>query len=890
MKKHLLILLLLTPALAWSQTIADHWYFGEFAGLDFSGGDPMAVTDGALLTWEGASAISDEEGNLLFYTDGSKVWNREHEQMPNGINLNGNFSSTQSAIIVPRPESDRYYYIFTVDAEENDLQNGLQYSLVDMELDGGLGDVVNSEKNVEMLPLACEKVTAVKNAGDGFWVISHKYNTNSFHAYEVSASGVDVNNPVISSLGKVITGNMIDAAGYLKASPDGTKIAKANHFSQTVEIFDFDDETGLVSNAILDDDYEPKPYGIEFSPDSKVLYVTASGGLINSYLYQYDLTAGSPQEILDSRTEINFSENYWMDALQLAPDGRIYIAGTARLYLARINNPNEPGSGCDFEKDAIYLELRLAGAGLPPFIQSIFNIGADFTFIVSCFGEPTQFYENSSRTPDSVLWNFGDPASGSQNTSTLFDPTHVFSSPGFYQVSMTAYFRDTTEDVRKYVSVFELPEVNLGDDLSLCGDTSVELDAGPGMQGYVWNTGDTLQTISTDTAGFYWVEVTNQNGCSARDSIILQFYPEYFLERQTEICRGDSIFLQGEWQKQSGIYFDTLGSIHGCDSVIQTALMVRDTFNIYRDMEICEGDSVFLQGAWQSESGTYTDIYQTVFGCDSTLTTELLVSETIHAYYDFSICQGDSVYLQGGWQQQAGSYYDTNQSVAGCDSITITELLVSPVYDMQHDTAICEGDSVWLAGSWQGQAGTYNESLQSIWGCDSLISTELAVNPLPEVDLGPDTILQPGQSILLAASFPGSEYLWQNGSTAANFTADTAGLYYVVLSNDCGSASDTILISYQAPKPDCGIAFPNAFSPNRDGLNDLFKPVTNCEFSSYRLSIFSRWGQLLFETNDPHEGWEAEGAAQGTYVWVLEYAIAGRDVGIGKERGVVVVL
>ncbi|MCF8344303.1 MAG: hypothetical protein K9H13_06670, partial [Bacteroidales bacterium] len=301
MKKQLLILLLLTPVLAWSQTIADHWYFGEFAGLDFSGGDPVAVTDGALLTWEGSSAISDEEGNLLFYTDGSKVWNREHEQMPNGINLNGNFSSTQSAIIVPRPESDRYYYIFTVDAEENELQNGLQYSLVDMELDGGLGDVVSSEKNVEMLPLACEKVTAVKNAGDGFWVISHEYNTNSFYAYEVSASGVDVNNPVISSLGKVITGNMIDAAGYLKASPDGTKIAKANHFSQTVEIFDFDDETGLVSNAILDDDYEPKPYGIEFSPDSKVLYVTASGGLINSYLYQYDLTAGSPQEILDSR-------------------------------------------------------------------------------------------------------------------------------------------------------------------------------------------------------------------------------------------------------------------------------------------------------------------------------------------------------------------------------------------------------------------------------------------------------------------------------------------------------------------------------------------------------------------------------------------------------------
>ena len=190
------------------------WYFGQNAGLDFNSGAPVALTDGQLNTLEGCATISDQNGALLFYTDGMTVYDRNHGIMPNGTGLVGNNSSTQSSIIVGKPMSVDIYYIFTIDGTTGG-GIGLHFSEVDMTLNGGLGDV-NSIKNVMLFPYGCEKVTAVKHQnGTDFWIVSRLENSNEYHSYLLSSSGVNTT-PVVTNIGPVYN----QTIGYLKCSPN----------------------------------------------------------------------------------------------------------------------------------------------------------------------------------------------------------------------------------------------------------------------------------------------------------------------------------------------------------------------------------------------------------------------------------------------------------------------------------------------------------------------------------------------------------------------------------------------------------------------------------------------------------------------------------------------
>ena len=133
-KFSLLLVLLIATILTNAQKQANYWYFGNHAGVSFALGPPYPLTNGALQTGEGCSSISTAEGTLEFYTDGTYVYNKNHTRMLNGSGLFGHSSSTQSAIIVPRPGTTTEYYIFTVDAADNGLAKGLCYSKVDLNL------------------------------------------------------------------------------------------------------------------------------------------------------------------------------------------------------------------------------------------------------------------------------------------------------------------------------------------------------------------------------------------------------------------------------------------------------------------------------------------------------------------------------------------------------------------------------------------------------------------------------------------------------------------------------------------------------------------------------------------------------------------------------------
>lgn len=370
------ILLVLFSFGAFAQKQATYWYFGDEAGLEFTPDGPVALTDGALRTTEGCSTISDQEGNLLFYTDGSSVWNREHWVMPNGKRLAGTFSSTQSALIIPLPNNNDIFYIFTV-AREGRF-DGFRYSVVDLSLDNGLGEV--TEKNISLYTPTTEKLTAVHHAnGTDIWVISHQWESNVFHCYLIREAGLDLN-PVISRAGLRHEGGVFTSAsnaiGQMKVSPNGKKIALNILDAGIVETFDFDPSTGKVSNPLgipvaLKDNF--RLYGLEFSPNSKVLYVaenTTGPELIDQErIYQYNLSL--PRDKIQSSV-VALGSFTKAGALQLAPDGKIYITELAKTTLSRIDNPNIVGIDATVVKEAISLEGKKNVFGLPGFIQSYF--------------------------------------------------------------------------------------------------------------------------------------------------------------------------------------------------------------------------------------------------------------------------------------------------------------------------------------------------------------------------------------------------------------------------------------------------------------------------------------------------------------------------------------
>ena len=188
--KYLFVLMFAVSAIhsTYAQNESNFWYFGSSAALDFSGANPVAVAGSAMSTSEGCASISDKaSGQLLFYTDGLTIYNRNNIQMPNGSGLLGDGSSTQSAIIVPNPVSSNLFYVFTVAAQ---AAGGLTYSVVDMTLQGGLGDV-NGTKNVQLIDTTTEKVTAVMHCnGHDIWVIAHKYSSNAYYSYLITNAGI----------------------------------------------------------------------------------------------------------------------------------------------------------------------------------------------------------------------------------------------------------------------------------------------------------------------------------------------------------------------------------------------------------------------------------------------------------------------------------------------------------------------------------------------------------------------------------------------------------------------------------------------------------------------------------------------------------------------------
>lgn len=462
-KTLLLACCLWVPFFCLGQGEANIWYFGFNAGLDFNSGNPTVLSDGQMRANEACASIADENGALLFYSDGVNIWNKNHAIMSNGSGLLGGSSSSQM-VVLKKPASDNRYLLFAIDQQAGD--EGLTYSEIDMSAEGGLG-AVTTIKNVQLFTPVCEQITAIPHDnGRDAWIIAHGWGNNTFLAFLVTPQMVS-NVPVESETGLVISGGNANdgAAGILKASPQGDRLAMLTHTLDHLQLFDFNRTTGRVGNAVLvRDDYGNlfsgntfgQAYGVEFSPSGKLLYVSEHAtGVLPGNIYQYNLEASNI-----GGSELIVGNLVYPTALQLGPNGKIYCSRRISSAISAIDQPNVLGMGCNFIPNLIPLGTNSIGQdliayyGLPTYYSTGETV-LDFFLTDSCENLPIDFFITANYY-DSLFWNFNDGEGYLLQNSV----TRTFDAAGEYLIDLVAYSNGYPDTLSKVVTIYPLNYVN----------------------------------------------------------------------------------------------------------------------------------------------------------------------------------------------------------------------------------------------------------------------------------------------------------------------------------------------------------------------------------------------------------------------------------------------
>lgn len=465
--------LLLIALLGKSQNDALQWHIGPGLVIDFST-DPPSTSSGpnntAINGQGGTAAICNDQGQLLFYSNGTNVWNQNNEIMPGLANwpptalgfpaLGGGLAPSHGALIVPIPDNPNQYYLFSA-AEQAGQQgqsfvlgiSGISYVIIDMSENNGLGDVVTPVEVI--MNTTSEKLAVTKHCnGKDYWVVGHDYASNNFYSWQITADGIQP--PITSSIGYVHD----CALGQMKISPDGKKLACATLGFQsptqntTFEVFSFDNSTGQITESIFLDNDFPEPfftpgqgvYGVAFSPDSQIAYALWTGVYtgFSSILYQYQI-AENITNPLSSKTIIAELQTN-AAAMQLGPDCRIYIPYLSDSFIAVIENPNNIGTSCNFNPQGLSIAAPspIFGYSVPTINESALFLACNevespgevfINYSDTCLGEPTSFNILADFSIEEVIWDFGE-----NNAMAIGENVqHTFSAPGTYTV--TASYR-----------------------------------------------------------------------------------------------------------------------------------------------------------------------------------------------------------------------------------------------------------------------------------------------------------------------------------------------------------------------------------------------------------------------------------------------------------------
>lgn len=503
---------------------ANIWYFGQNAGIDFNGlpDDPAIGITGPLVTNEGTSVISDRNGQVIFSTDGLRIYNKDDLEItpaPLPPGLGGDPDATQSALIMPVPGDETLFYIFTTQPVHGTGTYELRYSLFDLKLNNGSGGL--TQFNQLLFAKSTERITS-----NGNWLIAHEFGNNSFRAYRIDQQGIG--SPVITAIGSDhLLAEEVQGRGYMELGAQ-SRLAVALStpgVSNVVEVFDFIDSTGMVTNfrtANLNS-AAGQVYGIELSPGGNKLFATLSnpaGSQIHEFAID-SLGVITPLQITNEPGELG--------AMQIGPDGQIYVAinnsATLGTFTANENRLQPTGLPNPLQP------FNLAGGtqsklGLPNFVQTIANPaqspGMSFTGL--CLGDSTQFSATGKDSNiDKFDWFFGDGQNVADGGPQI---GHVYAAVGTYIASVRIYNKcEVVGTFTQTVVIRSGPVDPSFNPPPLCLTQSINLDANPPDAAnltYVWSTGDTTEVITVDQEAIFDVTVTDAFGCSTDGSFIVR--------------------------------------------------------------------------------------------------------------------------------------------------------------------------------------------------------------------------------------------------------------------------------------------------------------------------------------------------------------------------------
>lgn len=831
------------------------WFFGSNAGLDFANGAPTAITDGKLNTPEGTSSIANSKGQLLFYTDGLVIFDKEGNEMPcladSCQTLKGSKKSTQSALIVPQPTCRGCDYLYTVftTTDINDSTQLLTTSVVDMRREGGKGAVV--EQNTVQQQNTTERLASVRNDADStYWVITHDYGTNRFRVFHATTGG-------LTESGTYDLGLAHDTPekgeGYMKfSSPDSTTgqrrlaVVVPGPPQNYVELFTFSDSTGKLEyeRTINLGPAPPKAYGVEFSPDGEKLYVSYSGNGKDtaSLLVQYDISLGDSALISESRIVIDSTKTEVFGALQIGPDGRIYLAVEGSDYLGVINAPDGNSiTGVDFELEGINLGGKKSQLGLPSLVQNFTEQqdGPGFQADGFCTGAPTMFQASPLCQPieDMYTWTFGDGSAPKSGKETQVQ--HTYQNPGIYTVTLRAVNRCKDTTFTQQVEIFATPEpIDLGPDQDQCRK-SIELNANVEAELFVWlyngrpiSREKILQATAT---GQYVAIAANgpQGACFQADTVELTIRrpPNFSLGPDTTLCRDSSIVITAPGQtwrefkwntgettreitvRQPGVYFVEVKNANDCYNEDTLEVVVRPRARIAADLLPPTGCTT-ADGAIEvrsvSPQGTYNYTWtrpdNTPLGANALLTGLREGSYQLRVSGSLQSCTTDTSFaLRSAANPLRMTPVVDNAACTQPDSGSIGLNVTGgqpTTYRWLNSTGQVVSNSATASNL---VPGAYSLETSDAGGCTFTLSGIV-------VGLDRDNLArlapvsgkctdEPVELVPLTVNFPGNQYQWSTGATTRSITVLQDGTYTLTVRNPANGceASDQVVVRSTPP-------------------------------------------------------------------------------------------
>ncbi len=510
-----------------------NWHFGNGVGVSFSSGAPALTSSSINAALDRTPAsISSASGALQLYADQDRVYASDGTTLPNGTFTNFALES----IIIPDPgNQDRYYLIRSRGLD------GLFYSVVDMTMNGGLGDIPEGLKEINFHNLGGQLMAIAKGEGIGYWLISADNNNGSddcfIRTFEISTSGISFNDEYSQTWFWVGWYNDIDDAEI----SNNCSLIAVSFKGHYIGLFAYDNVVGNCTAALTQSVDNNTSFTniteMAFSANSEYLYTIGNFNSIKKYnvtVFTNTAVQGS-QQILETS-----STNSWND-LKLAVDGNIYILDDQGL-LHRVVNADLPTAA--FESSVLTLPDNVT-----TYFPNTPNLTCGAAFFINpqtidvCLGESTEFTLSATFIPDSVLWTFGDPESGPLNSSELQDPIHLYAAPGAYDVNTLVWFDSVEFSFDLIANVYVYPDTDLGPDQTICEGEIVTLNAGL-ADDYLWSTGATSEQINVGQSGIYSVLAAN-GVCSVLSSIQVTVIPQLYVDLGSDIvvCDEPSVLL-----------------------------------------------------------------------------------------------------------------------------------------------------------------------------------------------------------------------------------------------------------------------------------------------------------------------------------------------------------